>query len=304
MFRRTRRIDRPRRPRGRGALNAVIIGLQPHRFSDLYHAFLEASWPAALAFLGVVFVAANVVFALLYVACGDCIAGARIGNLLDAVFFSVQTIATIGYGQMVPRTTMANVLVSIEAFTGLLGIALATGLVFSKFARPTARVMFSKVAVIARRNGQACLMFRMANERATRIAEAQVRVSLVRNEVTKEGERMRRSNDLQLERDHSSIFALSWTVVHPITDESPLHGATPESLAEQGAELVVSMTGLDLTFAQTIHARHSYASADIIPDARLVDIFTPLADGTPQIDYRHFHDWQPLDAETATRKKT
>ena len=299
--RRTKRIDRPRRPRGRSALNAVIIGLQPHRFTDLYHAFLEASWPAALGFLGVVFVVANVVFALLYLACGDCIAGARPGNLLDAFFFSVETIATIGYGQMVPRTTLANVLVSIEAFCGLLGVALVTGLVFSKFARPTARVMFSKVAVIAKRNGQPCLMFRMANERATRIAEAQVHVSLVRNEVTQEGEHLRRPHDLLLERDRSPIFALSWTVVHPITEQSLLYGETPESLAAQGAELSVSMTGLDLTFAQTIHARHSYASADIIPDARFVDIFTPLADGTPQIDYRHFHEWVPFDSERPKR---
>jgi len=293
--RRTRRVDRPRRPRGRGALNAIIIGLERHRFTDLYHAFLEASWLAALAFLGVAFVVANVAFALLYVLCGDCIAGARPGNLLDAFFFSVETIATIGYGQMVPRTTLANALVTVEAFSGLLGLALVTGLVFSKFARPTARVMFSKVAVIARRNGQPCLMFRMANERATRIAEAQVRVALVRNEVTQEGERMRRPYDLLLERDRSPIFALSWTVIHPITEQSLLYGATPESLAAQGAELSVSMTGLDLTFAQTIHARHSYASADIIPNARLVDVFTPLADGTPQIDYRHFHDWVPID---------
>jgi len=293
--RRTRRIDRPRRPRGRAALNAIIIGLEPHRFTDLYHAFLETSWLAALAFLGVAFVVANVAFALLYVLCGDCIAGARPGNLLDAFFFSVETIATIGYGQMVPRTTLANALVTVEAFSGLLGLALVTGLVFSKFARPTARVMFSKVAVIARRNGQPCLMFRMANERATRIAEAQVRVALVRNEVTQEGERMRRPYDLLLERDRSPIFALSWTVIHPITEQSLLYGATPESLAAQGAELSVSMTGLDLTFAQTIHARHSYASADIIPDARFVDVFTPLADGTPQIDYRHFHEWVPID---------
>ncbi len=295
--RRPKRIDRPRLPRGRGALNAIIIGLERHRFTDLYHAFLEASWLAALAFVGVIFVVANVVFALLYLACGDCIAGARSGNLLDAFFFSVETIATIGYGQMVPRTALANVLVTVEAFCGLLGVALVTGLVFSKFARPTARVMFSKVAVIARRNGQPCLMFRMANERATRIAEAQVRVSLVRNEVTQEGERMRRFYDLQLERDHSPIFALSWTVVHPITEQSLLYGATPESLAAQGAELSVSVTGLDLTFAQTIHARHSYASADIIPDARFVNVFTPLADGTPQIDYRHFHEWVPIDSE-------
>ncbi len=247
--------------------------------------------------------AVNVGFAVLYLACGDCIEGARQGNLLDAFFFSVQTIATIGYGQMVPRSTFANVMVSFEAFAGLLGLALATGLVFSKFARPTARVMFSKVAVIGRRDGTPCLIFRMANERATRIAEAQVRVAFVRNETTREGEQIRRSRDLKLEREHSAIFALSWTVVHPITEGSPLYDATPESLAEVGAEIVVSMTGLDLTFAQTIHARHSYASADIIPDARLVDIFTPLPDGTPQVDYRHFHDWVAIESADEGSKK-
>jgi inward rectifier potassium channel len=301
--RRRRRIDRPRRLKGRGALNAVLIGLKSHRLGDLYYAFLETRWGTALALLAATFVAVNVVFALFYLGCGDCVEGARSGNFLDAFFFSVQTIATIGFGRMAPRTVPANVLVSVEAFTGLLGIAIVTGLVFSKFSRPTARVMFSNVAVIGMRNGRPCLMFRMANERSNRIVEAQVRVSLARNEITQEGERLRRPHDLTLERDRNVIFALSWTVSHPITESSPLHGATHESLTAERAEIVVSVTGLDETFAQTIYARHSYRAADIIPDARFVDIFTPLADGTPQIDYRHFHDWTPIESKREDRKK-
>src|SRR5271157_3033030 len=227
--RRPKRSARPRRLRGRGALNVVQIGMKPHPLTDLYHDFLNASWPAALLALAIAFVGVNVLFAFLYMGCG--VEGARRGNFFDAFFFSVQTIATIGYGTMVPRTIPANVIVAAEAFSGLLGLAIVTGLVFSKFARPTARVMFSKVAVIGRRNGKPCLIFRMANERMNRIAEATVHVALVRNETTTEGEQLRRGHELQLERERSVIFAISWTVVHPITEASPLHGTTLESLA-------------------------------------------------------------------------
>jgi inward rectifier potassium channel len=292
-----RRAKRSRRPRVRHppGLNLIQVGAESHPLADLYHLFLRTSWPAALGFLAAAFIAVNALFALAYTVCGGCVEGARPGSFADAFFFSVQTIATIGYGQMVPRTGLANLMVSAEAFSGLLGIAIVTGLVFSKFSRPTARVLFSKVAVIAPRNGMPCLMFRMANERANRIVEANVHVVLARNETTQEGEQMRRMHDLRLDRERSALFAITWTVVHPIAPDSPFHGATPESLAAEGAEVVVSMTGLDETLSQTVYARHSYAAAEIICNARFVDIFSRLDDGTPRIDYTHFHDWVPLE---------
>src|SRR5208337_4984173 len=156
---------------------------------------------------------ANAAFALVYVLGGDSIENARPGSFTDAFFFSVQTMATIGFGKMVPRTGLANVLVTLESLVGLLGLAIATGLVFAKFSRPTARVLFSRVAVISPWDGVRSLMFRMANERDNRIIEAQVHVVLMRNEATAENVLVRRVHDLALLRHNNPSFALSWTAI-------------------------------------------------------------------------------------------
>src|SRR5262249_23589165 len=162
-----------------------------------------------------------------YLLLGHAIANARPGSFSDAFFFSVQTMATIGYGQMAPATFAAHVLVSVEAFVGLVGFAMVTGITFSKFSRPTARILFSNVAVVTQRDGVPCLMFRMANERGTSIVEAQAHVVLTRSETTLEGEKVRRFYDLKLLRQQNILFALSWTALHPITQESPFSGETP-----------------------------------------------------------------------------
>jgi inward rectifier potassium channel len=172
---------------------------------------------------------------------------------------------------------------------------MVTGLVFAKFSRPTARVLFSRRAVIAPHERVPSLMFRMANERNNTIVEAQIHVVLVRNETTAEGELMRRFHDLEMSRRQTALFVLSWTAIHPITPTSPLHGATPESLAAAEAEIVVSLLGLDEQFSQTVHARHRYAAADIVWNARLVDVL--FRDGRREIDYEHFHDVVPLPRE-------
>ena len=261
-------------------------------FGDLYHFLLTSSWPRLLAVLVLAFVGANVVFALAYVDLPGSIENARPGSFADAFFFSVQTMATVGYGKMVPATVAANVLMTIEVVVGLVGIALFTGLAFAKFSRPTARVLFSSRAVIARFDAIPSLMFRMANARGNTIVEAQIHVVLARNETTAEGVRMRRFHDLDLARRQSALFALSWTAIHPITPTSPLHGATRESLAAAEAEIVVSLLGLDEQFSQTVHARHRYAAADIVWNARLADIL--FRDGRREIDYTRFHDVVPL----------
>jgi inward rectifier potassium channel len=285
----TRFSDSPRP----GAVERIALGHVAPR--DLYHTLLTIGWPGFFALMGLAYVLFNLVFGFLYVLEQGSIANARPGSFADAFFFSVQTMATIGYGDMHPATLYANLLVTVEVLLGLAGFALATGLIFARFSRPTARVMFSRVAVVSSYDGVPTLMFRAANQRHNQILEAQVSVALLREEVTADGLRMRRFHDLVLARRRTPMFALTWTVMHPIDERSPLHGATPETLAAQHAELVVGLTGIDETFAQTIYARHSYRPEEIVWNRRFVDILGWTADGRRSIDYGRFHELGPAD---------
>lgn len=274
--------------------DVVRKGLTHSKWRDPYHLLLTLDWSQFLALSVVSYLVLNTVFALLYLAGGDCLKNARPGSFADAFFFSVQTMATIGYGAIYPNTDYANILVSIEAFAGLMGVAVGTGLMFARFSRPTARVLFSRVAVIAPLNGVPTLIFRTANERRNQILEAQLGVSLLRNEITIEGEPMRRFYDLQLVRNQTRNFSLTWTVMHPIDESSPLFGATPESLAQSQTDIVITLIGFDETVSQTVHARHYYITEEILFDRRFVDIFSTKQDGRRMIDYSRFHEVKPL----------
>jgi inward rectifier potassium channel len=277
-----------------GRINLVRTGGRSGPLRDLYLFLLVSSWPRLLALFAAGYLAANALFAGLYLLDPGDITGAHRDSFRDAFFFSVQTMSTIGYGAMSPGTTWADALVTMESLAGLLGLAMATGLIFAKFSRPRACVVFSRVAVVSNRDGAPCLMFRVANERANHIAEARVRVVLARDSLTAEGERLRRLEDLSLLRADHPLFAFSWTVVHPIDERSPLHGETASSLAASDAELVVSLVGFDESFAQTVHARRSYVASEIVWGARFVDILSRLPDGRRLVDYTHFHEVEPV----------
>lgn len=264
-------------------------------YADIYHHLLTSSWPLLLLQITVAFFALNGLFALGYYLDGG-IENARPGSFADVFFFSIETMATIGYGRMAPVTVVSHILMSLEALSGLIGLALVTGLIFAKFSRPSARVRFSRKAVISTRDGVPSLMFRMANVRANQIVEAQVHVLLARSEVTAEGEDVWRFYDLQLRRYRNATFRHSWTVVHPIGPESPLYGSSPEALASAFAEMVVSMTGIDGAFMQTVYARHTYDSSDIIWGARLSDIMIRSPQGDFAIDYGRFDDLDQTEA--------
>ncbi len=271
----------------------AIRGAPTRALDDLYHYLVTVSWPALIGIIASAFIIANLVFAVGYYFDGG-VENARYHSFADMFFFSVQTMATIGYGKMVPATLFSNVLVSIEALTGLLALALMTGLVFAKFSRPTARVRFSRYVVIGPRDGTTSLMIRMANMRANRIVEANIHVVFTRWETTVEGESIRRFYDLIMTRSRSAMFALSWTAVHRIVEDSPLFGQTRDSLANSQPEIVVSITGLDETFSQTIHARHTYALDEILWGARFADVLILDPDGSRSVDYTRFDDVEML----------
>jgi len=277
-----------------GRLNIVGMGAWPSYWRDPYHLMLTIPWSGFLALAALGYVVANALFALAYLAGGDGIENARPGSFFDAFFFSVQTMASIGYGAMHPRTAYANVVVTIESLTGLMGLAMGTGLMFARFSQPTARVIFSSVAVITPYEGVPTLMFRAANQRRNQILEAQMRVRLMRDEVSAEGQFMRRVYDLNLVRNQNPMFSLSWTAMHPIDEQSPFYGATPESLDEAETSLVVTLSGLDETVSQTIYARHTYVSREILWNMRFVDIISKTKEGNRFVDYSRFHDVVPL----------
>jgi len=218
----------------------------------------------------------------------------RPDSFFDYFFFSVQTMGTIGYGRLEPESFAANIVVTFESVTSLLYTALATGLLFAKFSRPKARILWSNVAVITVREGVPTLLFRVANERANHVVEAQMRVALTRNEVTKEGERIRRVHDLPLVRNQTPAFILTWLAMHPIDEKSPLYGVTPEKLHEWQAEILVNLLGMDEQLTQTIHSRHAYGPENIRFDHRFADILLTDEQGQRTLDYSKFHQTEPI----------
>jgi len=277
-------------PRRRVVGEATRVGLRATPLKDLYYHLMRGSWAQLIALFVVGYVVVNLGFAALYMLDVPGFAGDAPAGFADAFFFSVQTIATIGYGVLAPRTVYVNVLVAIESLLGVLGFAVATGLVFSKFARPSARVLFSSVMVVTRRNGKPCLQLRCANARGNDLVEATAHVVVIKNDVTAEGHRMRRFHDLALDRDRSPLFVLTWLIMHDLDERSPLYGATAESLAADDALFVVTIVGVDGTLGQTVHARHSYEYFDVRFAHRFVDVLTTDADRRLTLDFARFHD--------------
>ncbi|HXJ23141.1 MAG TPA: ion channel [Polyangia bacterium] len=278
----------------RSRIRAIGLERAPHK--DLYHFVLAQSWPRFFLLTALLFLLTNLVFALLYWVVPGSVTHARPGSFEDSFYFSVQTLATIGYGGMTPATRYAHIVVTFEAFVGVLAVALITGITFTRFARPSARVLFANRVVISPRNGVPHVMFRMANWRRNRIVEARLGVVLLVTERTREGEVLRRQIDLPLVRDRTGVFFLTWTAMHRIDEASPFHGPDAmDRLREQGAELFLALIGLDETIGQTIHARRQYSLDDIVWNARFADVLSDDPDGTRVIDFRRFHDVVPID---------
>ncbi len=254
-----------------------------------YHLLLTIPWGLFCILMVVFYLGFNTLFALAYLLDKGGIANATPGSFLDTFFFSVQTLSSIGYGYMYPTTIYTNLLAAIEAFIGMLSIALMTGLAFSHFSKPTARILFSQVAVITKYNGIPTLMFRAANQRRNRIVEAEMNLYLGQDEISIEGEFMYRVHKLKLLQHHNHSFSMSWTLMHPIDEDSPLYGCTSESLEHKRAMVVASLSGMDETVGKLLQTRHSYGGRDILWNKRFVDIVKNTRNGDRYIDFTNFH---------------
>jgi inward rectifier potassium channel len=291
-------ISRPRKTRiiPRTRADAIRrVNLKTRWWQDLYHDALTMSWGAFFLSAAAIYVAINALFAVLYLLQPGAIQNAQPGSFADAFFFSVQCISTIGFGFLSPATLYGNVLVTIEAFLSLAIVALATGSVFARISRPTARVMFARNAVIGIHNGMPTLFIRLANERSSQILSAEVQVSLLRYETTQEGEMFRRFYDLKLARSKTPVFSLTFTLMHHIDKHSPLFGATPEEMAADATECLVTVTGLEEITSQTVHARYSYGPEEILWGHRFRDMFMADRAGQRYIDFGGFHETEPAE---------
>ena len=280
-----------------GSFNVVRRGLPFLESLSPYHVLLTMSWTRFHAVLLGSYLLANAGFALAYLACGPAaLEGA--GNLgtgfARAFFFSVETFSTIGFGNITPVGLAANLVMTAEALLGLLWVAMATGLLFARFSRPTARILFSRNAVVAPYRGITALMFRVANGRSNQLTELQARVMLS-HFVTENGRKVRKLDNLTLERAEVMFFPLSWTVVHPIDETSPLWGLAADGVRAADAEVLILLSGVDETFSQTVHARTSYKPDEIVWNVRFVGIFDSPKEGEHlAIDLRRLSEIEPV----------
>lgn len=263
-----------------------VVGDERQILRDAYHTFLNLPWSPALGLIAIAFFVFNVAFAIIYLEVGG-IEGAD-GSFTDALSFSVQTMATIGYGVMHPASNPANGAMIIESMFGIIFTALTTGLVFAKFSRPTTRVRYSSTMVITTFEGKRTLMFRIGNRRSNVIVEAQLHVVAFVTTQTAEGETFYKARDLQLVRDRQVGMTRGWTVMHVIDEGSPLYGLDAKGLADIEIEINIALTGIDSVTMQSVHSIHQYTDTDIKHGFRFMDTLTPMPGGHTLLDLRNF----------------
>ena len=283
---------KPRKPQvvRIGPREVETQGLVAEFWIDLYHRSMTVYWPVFFGCAALIFVVLNAVFALLYSLGEQPIANVSGDRPLELFYFSIETLATVGYGDMHPQTNYGHLVATVEIFTGMCFLAVMTGLIFARISRPRARFVFAEHPVVGLHQGQPTLMIRIANARNNTISKATARLWLFRLEYTAEGHQFRRYHELKLERDEHPMFLLSWTIFHRIDETSPLFGMTPDDLTAADASLALNVGGIDDNSAQELHARKLYSHHDIRWRHRYRDMTSLSLRGRLLIDYAKFHE--------------
>lgn len=283
-----------------GSFNVERHGLGWRASLSLYHQLITMSWPKFIGLVVLLYLVLNGLFAAAYVGAGvDGFEGARDGSLparwLQMFFFSVQTFSTVGYGGIEPAKLGANLVMTLESVTGLLSVALVTGLVFARFSHPMADIVFSRLAIVAPYRGITAFEFRIANHRRNQIVDLEARVILAGRDPERPDKRI--FTQLPLERSKVSFFPLSWTIVHPIDEKSPLAGLRRADLEAMDAEFLVLLSGFDETFSQMVHKRSSYKAQEVLWNVRFANMFEfPRADRPVAIDIGLIHDVETVES--------
>lgn len=282
-----------------GQVEFLKLNLQRWEYRDIYQWLLALRWPEFAVLIAGIYIILNLVFAEFYLLGGESIAGLRPGSYFDAFFFSVQTLATVGYGHWYPQTLYGHVITTTEIIVGMFGLAVMTGLIFVRFSRPAARIMFSKSIVIAPLNGQPTLMLRVGNLRAQSMVEAEFRILFSRDEPILEGDSFRYFYHLKLHFDRLISFPAALTLRHTIDEQSPLYGETPESLARSRAIFVASVVGVDPVIPAAVQTQYDYTWRELRFGERFVEIYSEPADGKLTVDFGRLHDTEPVVESTS-----
>jgi inward rectifier potassium channel len=279
-----------------GQIEFVKVGTDAWRWRDVYRWLLGLRWPRFAAFVGTLYIGLNLLFATLYSLQQGSIAGSTGGHwFFDCFFFSVQTLATVGYGHMYPQTLYAHIVSTVEIMTGIFLLAVMTGLIFVRFSRPIARVVFSNSIVVAPLNGNPTLMVRIGNENHHSMVEAEFRIMFSRDEVLLEGGDFRYFYVLKLQFDRLTVFPAALTLRHTIDESSPLFGATADSLKAARALFIVSVVGIDPVIAAPVQTQKDYNSSDIRFGRRFVEIYAEHGGGRLTVDYGRLHETEPAE---------
>ncbi len=279
-----------------GQIEFLKINAEKREWRDTYHWILSLSWPRFTALIAAAYIAINLFFALLYTIGGQGISGMTPGSFPQAFFFSVQTLATVGYGHMYPQTVYGHVVTTVEIISGMFWLAVMTGLIFVRFSRPTARILFSKTMVITPFNGQPTLMLRVANLRHHSMVEAQFRIVFSRDEPTLEGDTVRRFYPLKLDVDQAIIFPAALTLRHFIDEKSPLHGANLKTLEASDAFFLASVTCIETVIPAAVQSQQDYSWEELRYGERFVEVYEEMAGGRLMVDYGRLHDTEPTPA--------
>lgn len=278
-----------RRPYHNRQINFTVENAPLRPLSDTYHRLMRGSWLQLLGLCFSAYLVAIAGFAVLFMLGGDCVENAQPGHFPDMFWFSVQTFSTIGYGGMAPSTVYAHALVTLESFVGLFGVAMGTALIYSRFARPSARVVFTESLVVRERDGVLSLQMRIANERRNQVIDARVNLSVL----VQEEERMRKMIPLRLERERSLLFSMTWTLFHPIDEESPLYGLTPENIEDKAILFLATFGGTDDALMQPVFTRRFFLPEDVAFEHRFADVIT-FDDERLRLDLGKINDIEPL----------